>query len=98
MIPDYKKSIKQNVFQFELGGKTYETTRFDMLPTSFLESVSELEEKYVLKSMRLAMAGDDENLASALGELPLSHMKGLLEAWQKDAGVSLGESPASDDS
>lgn len=98
VVPDHKKSIKQNVFQFELNGKTREAVRFDMLPTEFLEALAELEEKHVVKAMRLALAGDDEKLAAELGAIPISSTKGLIEAWQKDAGVSLGESEASDDS
>lgn len=98
VIPDHKKSVKQNVFQFELDGKTFEAPRFDMLPTSFLETLGEMEEKYVLKTMRLALAGDDEALATQLGDLPIGAIQGLIEAWQEDAGVTLGESKASDDS
>lgn len=98
VIPDHKKSIKQNVFQFELNGTTREAVRFDMLPTSFLEGIAELEEKHVVKALRLALAGDDEKLAAELGEIPIGSTKELIKAWQEDAGVTLGESGASDNS
>ena len=97
-VPDYKQSINQNKFSFKLGTKTYEATRFDLLPVSFVESVGDLEEKHVVKAMRLALAGSDEALAGALAELPVKAITDLIKAWQEDAKVTLGESKASDDS
>jgi hypothetical protein len=97
-VPDYKKSIDQDKFSFKLGTKTYKATRFDLLPVSFVESLGEIEEKHVVKALRLALAGSDEGLAAALAVLPVKAIKGLIEAWQENAGVTLGESKASDDS
>lgn len=95
VVPDYKKSIKQNVFQFELDGETHEATRFDLLPTEFMEDVAALDEKHVVKALRLALAGEDEALAKKLGALPMSETQNLIQAWQEQAKVSLGESKAS---
>lgn len=97
VVPEWKKSIKQNVFEFQLdeGGKTYNAPRFDLLPTTFAESLGELEEKHVVKALRLTLAGDDEALAELLGALPLSEIQKLIQAWQEHAKVSLGESSAS---
>jgi len=97
-VPDYKKSINQNKFEFTLDGKTYTATRFDLLPVDFVESVGEIEEKHVLKALRLALAGKDEALAVKLASQPLLAIKDLINAWQSAAGVTLGESEASADS
>ena len=97
-VPDYKKSIDQDKFSFKLGTKTYKATRFDLLPTSFMESLADLEEKHVVKALRLALAGSDETLAGALADLPVKAISDLIKAWQEDAKVTLGESKASDDS
>ena len=97
-VPDYKKSIDQDKFSFQTGSGVHTATRFDLLPTTFAENLSDLENKHVVKALRLALAGNDQKLADELGALPLKAIQGLIEAWQKSAGVTLGESKASDDS
>lgn len=94
-VPVEKRSKDQQLFKFSIEGVEYSATRFDLLPTEFLERVAELDEKRVLKALRLALAGDDESLASKLGALPIKSTTALIEAWQKNSGVSLGESLAS---
>ena len=64
VVPDSKKSIKQNVFEFSIAGKTHSVGRFDELPTTFLEDLAEIDEKRVLNALRLAIAGTDEKLAA----------------------------------
>lgn len=91
VVPAAKKSKDQNKFQFQIEGVTYEATRFDLLPTSFVEAVAEMPEKLVTKAMRLALAGDDEELAAKLADLPISDSAALLKAWQQESAVSLGE-------
>lgn len=95
-VPDFKKSIKQNKFLFRVEGVEHEATRFDLLPTTFIESIGEIEEKRIVKVMRLALAGADEGLAEKLGEMPIKALQDLIAAWQKDGGIELGESSASD--
>lgn len=91
VVPVQKKSKDQDKFQFQVDGVTYEAVRFDLLPTSFVESVSELPDKLVTKAMRLALAGDDEDLAAKLAALPIKHVADLIGAWQKESKISLGE-------
>lgn len=94
-VPVEKRSKDQQLFKFSIEGVEYSVTRFDLLPTSFLEAVAELDERKVLKALRLALAGNDEKLANTLGALPVSSITALVTAWQKESGVSLGESLAS---
>lgn len=91
VVPAAKKSKDQDKFQFQVEGVTYEAPRFDLLPTSFIESVSELPDKLVTKAMRLALAGEDDDLAAKLAALPIADVAALLKAWQKESSVSLGE-------
>lgn len=91
IVPTAKKSKDQDKFQFQIDGQAYEVTRFDLLPTSFVEAVSEMPEKLVTKAMRLALAGDDEELAAKLAALPIKDVSDLIRAWQKESHISLGE-------
>lgn len=95
-VPRAKQSVDQDKFKFTVEGEDHSATRFDLLPTGFMESLSELKNSQVVKALRLAIAGDNEDLAAKLAELPLKHVQGLIEAWQEDSGVTLGESQASE--
>lgn len=91
VVPVEKKSTKQDKFQFKIGGEVHEATRFDLLPTSFVESLADLPREHVTKALRLAISGDDEDLAAKIGALPIKETAELLKAWQREAQISLGE-------
>ena len=91
VVPVAKKSTKQDKFQFKIEDEVHEATRFDLLPTSFVESLADIPKENVTKALRLALAGDDEALAEKIGALPIKQTADLLKAWQREGAISLGE-------
>lgn len=95
-VPKSKKSLKQNRFSFKHDGQTFELPKFKFLTVGQLELMS--GEGTQLTGMLSIAGGADTPLGRAFRELDGEQLEGLVEAWQADSGVTLGESKASDDS
>lgn len=89
-VPKSKASIKQNRFEFEVDGKTYDIPQMKYLS---IGSVEAFENEHPIQG--LIMASDNEDARAALRSLEGDQLEGLMEAWQKESGVSVGESEAS---
>lgn len=90
-VPDPKKSIAQNQFPFKIGEKEFHLPRAKFMTGRQADSIEDSDGITEIFS-KIA----DKRTADALLDLPMEHIEGLFEAWQKDSGVNLGESASSE--
>jgi hypothetical protein len=96
VVPDWKQSIKQNVYPITIGSKVY-----DLPKSKFL--TGEQAEKFKDAGEAGASAYDLFNeltpgLGDALRKLPVGIFQEIITDWQADGGITLGESGASENS
>lgn len=92
-IPESKKSIKQNRFEFELGGKTFEIPHLKFAPAGAMEH---FEQERTMSGLMLVC--DDDETREALRGLDGDQLSAFMDAWAKASGVDMGESQASSSS
>ena len=92
-VPDWKKSLDQNKFDVEVGSKTFHLVKVDYLTgaqTEMLAKAGEFEGGMYALIDELC-----PGLGTAFRNVPTRFFNELIEAWQKDSGIDLGESSAS---
>lgn len=89
-VPDIKKSIGQDKFEFKIGTKTYAIPRLKLLSTRQMMDLEKLNELEILAFIAPTKAAKD-----ALLDLPIGALEDLMNAWREDSGISLGESEGS---
>ena len=95
-VPESKKSLNQNQFPFKLAGKQFELPKFKYIEVGHLELLSDPETRI---TGLLGIAGGPKTaLGAAFRKLDAEQLQGLVEAWQADSGVTVGESSASENS
>lgn len=90
VVPDWKKSIKQNMYDITIGKKVFEIPHAKYLTGEQAE--------------RFQNDGGDwelfDELAKGLGaelkKLPIFIVEDIIEDWQKESGISVGESVPSE--
>lgn len=92
-VPQSKKSIKQNRFEFEIEGTTFEVPLLKFAPVAAAEAFEQGQE---VKGLLLMCENDAAR--DAVRDLDGEQFGALMEAWQKASGVEAGESPASSNS
>lgn len=94
-VPASKRSLKQNVFEFKVPGSTkvYSIPKAEFLTMGQVETLQQKEDEVSLTDV-LDLIGDATAQKAARG-LDQHQLKALLEAWQKESGLELGESSAS---
>lgn len=95
-VPASKRSIKQNQFQFKVPGdrKTYSIPKAKYLTVGQVEQLSSLGEKELAITDILELLGQGE-AREAVRTLDTEQLMALMQAWQEDSQVQLGESSAS---
>lgn len=92
-VPAAKRSVKQNVFEFKVGGKTFNVPKFAYLPVGVLEVVEGAGDAI---GPYLDIFGmKDTPAGAAVRSLDKDQLLGLIHAWQADSDVTVGESEAS---
>jgi hypothetical protein len=94
-VPASKKSVRQNQFSFKIPGKTttYHVPKAKFLPVGVIERMSTKSDEISISDI-LGLFGDGA-AADAVRTLDQDQLKFLTEAWQKDSGLTVGESSAS---
>lgn len=93
-VPAAKRSLKQNVFEFKVGAKTYNVPKFEHLSVGVLESIEAAPANAI--GPFLSVFGEpDSPTGKAIRSLDKDQLVGLIHAWQADSGVTTGESSAS---
>lgn len=104
-IPESKKSIGQNQFEFELPasiceelklaeGSTYAIPKAKFLSAGQIEQLAQNPRELKLTEI-LDLLGRTDEAAAAIRRLDTEQLMGLMEAWTADSGFDLGESSAS---
>lgn len=104
-IPESKKSIGQNLFEFELPpsvcaeldlaeGSTYSIPKAKFLTAGQIEQLAENPQELKLTEI-LDLLGRTDEAAGAIRRLDTEQLMGLMQAWTADSGFDLGESSAS---
>lgn len=91
-VPDWKKSIEQNVFEVELGKKTYKLPKTEYLTGNQAKVLAAVETN---DGMYDAIDEICPGLGSAFRDVPRKHFDEFLEAWHDESSVTPGESEAS---
>ena len=94
-VPASKRSIKQNQFQFKVPGdrKTYSIPKAKYMTIGQVEALATKGGEVQLTD-HLDILGQGD-AREAVRTLDQEQMMALLEAWQADSGLSVGESSAS---
>lgn len=77
-------------FHYKYGKATVTLPKFDQLPFGVVRKLrnAEEEEQFFLL---FELAADDKSLA-VIDTMPMSEISDMVTAWQKEAGVEVGES------
>lgn len=109
-VPDYKKSVAQNMFDVEVGGLVFTIPRAEWLPSEQIELLTKTGELGTITVLNricppVAPDVDDEGndipntgklgLGDAFRPVPIKFANEFITAWQKDSTVDPGESSAS---
>ena len=92
-VPDWRKSIGQNMFDVEVDGVTYQLPRVEYLTAAQAQRMDGINEREggVLMFLDELAPG----LGSAFKGTPVKYLNEFVKAWQEDSGIALGESGAS---
>lgn len=92
-VPDWKQSINQNKFDVTVDGTTYQLPKAEYLSGEQVQvfASSGDREGGVYDALDVVAPG----LGTALRAVPVKYVKEFMAEWQKDSGISLGESSAS---
>lgn len=93
-VPAAKRSLKQNVFEFKVSGKTFSVPKFEYLPVGVLETLENTPETAIAPFLGI-FGEKDSPIGRAIRSLDKEQMVALIQAWQADSGVTVGESEAS---
>lgn len=92
-VPDWKQSIKQNIYPVIVGEKTYELPKSKYITGEQAERLQRVETSG--ESLYDILDDICDGLGSALRPIPVTFTQEMIEDWQKDSGVTVGESVAS---
>lgn len=94
-VPESKRSIAQNRFEFEVAGTTYDIPQLKYLPVESMESFEGADPTPI---RGLLAACDNDGAKNAIRKLDGEQLEALMNAWQEASGVKVGESSASEGS
>lgn len=87
-VPASKASIGQDMFEFEIDGKTYKVKREKFCSVGTLEAIEDTEAVNFF-------AGSTKQQAAAVRGLDREQFYDLVRAWHEDSEIEPGESAAS---
>lgn len=93
-LPDWKKSLDQNMFDFETDtGETFKLPKAEYLTGNQVQRFAQADS--IEGGVYTVLDEVAPGLGTALAAVPVKYVKEFIAEWQKDAGISLGESSAS---
>jgi hypothetical protein len=96
-IPESKRSIGQNRFHAALpDGTEFSIPKAKYLTMGQVEKLATAGTSQIDIVDILNLLGDEEQAATAIRQLDHEQLQALMEAWQADSGLSVGESSASE--
>lgn len=83
-------------FHYETkGGDKIVLPKFDAIPTGIIRRTRNLPGADQMFAVLEAYLGDESKEMAAIDKLPTRELSDFVAAWQKDAGIDMGESSAS---
>lgn len=95
-VPDWKKSIDQNIYPVTVGKKTFNLPKASYMTGEQAERMQNAEANG--ESMYDVLDSIAHGLGTALRAVPVKYVMEMVEDWQKDSGITVGESAASSSS
>jgi hypothetical protein len=93
-VPVAKRSLKQNVFEFKVGARSFTVPKFEFLSVGVLEAIESAPDNAI--GPYLSVFGEpDSPIGKAIRTLDKDQLTGLIKAWQADSDVTVGESEGS---
>lgn len=92
-VPDWKKSIDQNQFEVETESGVFKLPKAEYLTGAQILRFREADS--IEGGVYAVLDEVSPGLGTAMLDVPIRYVKEFVTNWQKDAGVSLGESSAS---
>lgn len=92
------KKSKANTFTYTYDGKTISLPKFGEFPFGVIRKIRKLTDEEQFYSLLELVTKNDPDTLDVIDEMYADDIVALVEAWQEDAGVSLGESVESADS
>ena len=92
-VPTSKKSIKQNRFEFEMGGDKFDIPLLKFAPVAAIEAF-----EYERNVSAFVLMCDSDEAKAAIRSMDGAQLEAFMEAYQKESGVDVGEQSASSDS
>lgn len=92
-VPDWKKSIDQDKFDVETESGTFQLPKAEYLTGRQAQAFEDADERE--GGIYAVLDEVSPGLGTALIDVPVKYVKELVEAWQADSGIELGESAAS---
>lgn len=77
------------------AGEKIVLPKFDQIPTGVIRRTRNLPAEEQMFAVLEAYLGDETPEMEAIDKLPTGELQKFVSAWQKDAGISVGESSAS---
>ena len=93
-VPSAKRSLKQNVFEFKIAGKTHSVPKFEYLPVGVLETIESTAADAIGPFLDV-FGTKDSVVGKAVRGLEKEQLTALIHAWQADSAVTVGESEGS---
>ena len=93
-VPAAKRSLKQNVFEFKVGAKSFSVPKFEHLSVGVLEAVESAPENAIGPFLDI-FGAKDSAVGKAVRGLDKEQITDLIKAWQADSGITVGESEGS---
>lgn len=99
-VPESKRSLHQNQFEFQVPGDDtiHRIPKMKYLPVGTIEKMALAGKNVTISDLIALFDGDNAAAAHAVRQLDTEQLQDLTEAWQKDSGITVGESSASTDS
>ena len=85
-VPESKKSIKQNRFEFEGDGKLYDIPHLKFAPVAAIEKFEQEQ-----NMAGLLLTADTDDAREVIRSFDGSQLEPFIEAWQEASGVETGE-------
>ena len=85
-VPESKRSIKQNRFEFEVDGKTFDIPHLKFAPVAAIEKFEQEQ-----NMAGLLLTADTDEAREAIRSFDGSQLEPFLEAWNEASGVDAGE-------
>ncbi|MGO3649349.1 hypothetical protein [Agrococcus casei] len=92
-VPDWKKSINQNKFEVDTPDGKFTMPKAEYMTGAQAQAFADADESAA--GVYAVLDEISPGLGTAMIPVPVKFLREMLEAWQADSGITLGESSLS---